>query len=155
MSNRSCLCCRDVGPKGTNGKHRLEEHFNSGIHTGGKTRMAPKPRLPLHDGWYRTRELLKCQIGAAFAVEMWAQRGTNGKHRLEEHFNSGIHTGGKTRMAPKPKLPLHDGWHRTRELLKCQIGAAFAVEMWAQRGQMANTAWKNTSTVASIRGWQD
>ena len=70
--------------------------------------------------------------------------------RCQHNFNSGIHTGGKTRMAPKPRLPLHDGWHRTRELLKCQIGAAFAVEMWAQRGQMTNTAWKNTSTVASL-----
>ena len=75
MSNRSCLCCRDVGPKGTNDKHRLEEHFNSGILTGGKTRMAPKPSKTTTAWWLASNSqnmplIIKCQINSQLKPDL-------------------------------------------------------------------------------------
>ena len=65
-SYAAAFCCRDMGPNGPNNKHSLEEHL---WHVGSTTstvaslrvvRLGWLPRqakLPLHDGWYRTRKL--------------------------------------------------------------------------------------------------
>ena len=65
-SDAAACCYRDVGPKGPNNKHRLEEHLwhvGSTTSTVASLRVArlgwlpSQANLPLHDGWHRNWQM--------------------------------------------------------------------------------------------------
>ena len=159
MSNRSCLCCRDVGPKGTNGKHRLEEHFNSGILTGGKTRMAPKPSKTTTAWWLASNSqnmplIIKCQINSQLKPDLPQHKPGSPWENWSLPTTSQLHLVCTTLSLLRTILDPVARWLSQ----SCgSYAAAFAVEIWVQL--LTRTAWKNTcgTLPASLRvarlGW--
>ena len=153
LSSDSYVCCTDVGPNGPNNKHSLEEHLWHVASTTSTVASLPVARLgwlpgqaklPLHDGWQRTRKL--CH--SSWNVKSTIKKAQSPQHKpaspwenwslptsLQLHFFA-LHS-------------LHLGPFRLCELVAVPkvvilTQLPFAVEMWAQKGQITNTAWQNT-----------
>ena len=148
-SYAAASCCRDVGPNGPNNKHSLEEHLwhvastTSTVASLSMARLGWLPgqaKLPLQDGWQRTRKLCHCS---------WKVKSTIRKAELPQHKpgspweNWSLPTTSQLHM-------FCTTWSLLRTILdpaSCWLSqscdsyaAAFAVEMWAKMGQITSTA---------------
>ena len=101
-------------------------------------------KLPLQDGWQRTPKLCHCS---------WKVKSTIWKAKLPQHkpgspwenwslpTTSQLHIFCTTWSLLRTILDPSSWWMPQ----SCDsYAAAFAVEMWAQMGQITNTGWKNT-----------
>ena len=111
-------------------------------------------KLPLHDGWQRTRK--PCH--SSWNVKSTIKKAKPPQHKpaspwenwslptsLQLHFFA-LHS-------------LHLGPFRLCELVAVPkvvilTQLPFAVEMWAQMGQITNTAWQNTRAKLPVQLWQ-
>ena len=160
-SYAAAFCCRDVGPNGPNNKHSLEEHL---WHVGSTTSavaslrvatlgcLLSQAKLPLHDGWHRTPKLRRCS---------WNVKSINQKS--QSFPNTNLDRLGKTgrylQLRSFTFFALHDLYSGPfytllaggcpKVVILTQL--PFAVEMWAQIGQITNTAWKNTCGTLAVR----
>ena len=135
---------------------RWQYNFNSGILASGKTRMAPKPSKTTTARWLARNSktmalVIKCQINnqksQSFPNTNLDRLGKTSRHlQLRSFTFFALHdlysgpfltllAGGCPRVVILTKLP-------------------FAVDMWAQKGQITNTAWKNTcGTAVQLQQW--
>ena len=151
-SYEAAFCCGHVGPKGPNNKHSLEEHLWHGSTTStvASLRVArlgwlpSQAKLPLQDGWQRTRKLCHCSLKVKSTIR---------KAELPQHKpgppweNWSLPTTSQLHM-------FCTTWSLLSTILdpaSCWLSqscdsyaAAFAVEIWAKMGQITSTAWGNT-----------
>ena len=136
--------CRDVGPNGTDDKHDLEKqlwHLGSTTSTVASLRVArlgwlpSQAKRPLH--WHWTSKLCHCSWNIKWDTGRYLQLHSFTFFALHDVYSVAV-----------PKLWFLRSW--------------LFLLMWAQMGQITNTAWKNTSGTLPVQlqqwhpcEWQD
>ena len=141
----SRICCRDVGPNGPNNKHSLEEnlwHVASTTSTVASLRVA---RLRWRPRQAKLSLFMKCQINSQiFSNTNLDRLGKTGRYQ---------------QLPSCTFFALHDLYPGSCPKVVILTQLPFAVEMWAQMGQITKHSLKEhlwhvastTSTVASLR----
>ena len=126
---------------------RCQHNFNSGILASGKTRIAPKTSKTTNAWWLATNSktmpvAMKCQITTQLKPDLSQHKPGWPWVKLLADYNFiffalyDLYSGSCPKVVILRQLP-------------------FSVEMWAQTGQITNTAWKNTcgTLPAQLQQW--
>ena len=166
------FCCRDVGPNRPNNKHSLEEHL---WHVGSMTSAVASLRVE-RLGWLQSKQNYHCMMAGveldrcASGHEMSPQQSVVASSSTTQTWIALGKTGCYLQLRSFTFFALHDLYSGPfytllaggcpKVVILTQL--PFAVEMWAQMGQITNTAWKNTCGTLAVRlqqwhpcEWQD
>ena len=159
---RSCLLLQGCGQNGPNNNHSLAEHL---CHVASTTSTVASLRVA-RLGWLLNKTTTAWWLASNLTNAPLFMKWQINNQKSQSFPNTNLHrlekTGRYLQLRSFTSFALHDLYSCSYDKVVILTQLTFAVEMWAQTGQITNTAWQNTCAMLPVQlqqwhpcEWQD